>query len=66
MHAEGGAERFDEQGLRETWHTFEQNVPVGEQSDEQALDDVFVAQDGFGNFDAEFLRPNGTGDHGFK
>jgi hypothetical protein len=27
---------------------------------------VLVAQDGFSDFDAEFLRPDGTGDHGFK
>ena len=66
MHAEGGAERFDEQGLRETRHALEENVAIGEERDEQALDDVLVAQDGFGDFDAEFLRPDRTGDHGFK
>jgi hypothetical protein len=66
VNTEGGAERFDEQGLRETGHALEKNVAIGEERDEQALDDVLVAQDGFGDFDAKFLRPDGTSDHGFK
>jgi len=50
----------------ETRHTLEEDVAVGEQRDHQALDDVLVAEDSFGNFSAEFLRPNGTGDHGMR
>jgi hypothetical protein len=41
-------------------------VAFGEERAAQALDDVLVAQDGFGDFDAKFLRPDGTSDHGFK
>jgi len=63
LDAEGGAEGFDEEGFGETRHALEEDVAVGEEGDEQALDDGILADDGFADFVAEFLGPSGTGDH---
>ncbi len=64
LHAEGGAEGFDEQRLGETGHALEEHMAVGEEGDEQALDGRILADDGLADFFAQFLGPDGTGDHG--
>jgi hypothetical protein len=38
-------------------------VAVGEERDQQAFDDGFLADDGLGDFGAEFLGPSGTVEH---
>jgi len=60
LDAEGGAEGFDEQGLGEAGHAFEEDVAVGEEGDEQALNDGVLADDGFADFFTQFLGPSGT------
>ena len=52
--------RLDEQRLGEAGHALEEHVAVGEQRDEQALDDGVLADDGLADFFAEFLGPSGT------
>jgi len=66
LHAEGGAEGFDEEGLGEAGHTFEQHVAVGEEGDQQPLHGVVLADHGLADFIAKFLGPNGAGKHGGK
>ncbi len=41
-------------------------MSVGEERDEQALDDGILADDGAADFFTQFLRPYGTGDHDWK
>jgi hypothetical protein len=38
-------------------------VAVGEEGDQQTFNNGFLADDGFGDFGAEFLGPGGTGEH---
>ena len=64
LHAQRLAERLDEERLGEAGHALEQHVAVGEQGDQQALDDDILADDGLGDFGAEFLGPGGTVGHG--
>jgi hypothetical protein len=63
LDAEGRTEGFDEQRLGEAGHAFKQDVAVGEERNEQAFDDGILADDGFGDFSAEFLGPSGTVEH---
>ena len=42
---DAGAQGLDGQGLGEAGHAFEQHVAVGEQADEQAVHEVFLADD---------------------
>jgi len=51
----GGAERFDEQGLREAGHALEEHVPVGEQGDQEPLHYGILADHGTADFIAKFL-----------
>ena len=64
LDADGRAERSDEEGLGEAGHAFEEDVAVGQQGDQHAFDDSFLADDGLANFVAEFLGPIRTVDHG--
>src|SRR5690606_2615045 len=50
----------DEQGLGQAGHAFEQHVSVGEEGDEQALDNLILTDDGLADFGAKFLGPSGT------
>ena len=64
LNAQGGAERLDEEGLGEAGHALEQHMAVGEEGDEQALDDGILADDSLADFCAEFLGPSGAVNHG--
>lgn len=66
LHAEGHAERAHEEGLGQAGHTFEQNVPVGQQGHEQALDYGILSDDSFANFITKLLRPGRTSNHEYK
>ena len=63
LHAKGAAEATDEQGLGEAGHAFEEDVAVGEEGDEQAFDDLVLADDGLADFSAQFLGPSLSGVH---
>jgi hypothetical protein len=47
------------QRFRQARHAFEQDVAVGEQADEQALDELFLADDDVGDFLAQRANPRG-------
>ena len=55
LDAEGGAERLDEERLGEAGHALEEDVAVGEEGDEQALDGGILADDGLADFVAQFF-----------
>ncbi len=55
LDAEGGAEGAHEQGLGEAGHALEQDVAVGEEGEEEAFDDFILADDGAGDFGADFF-----------
>jgi hypothetical protein len=55
VDAEGGAEGFDEERFSEARHAFEEDVAVGEEGQEEAFDDVGLANDGLGNFVPNFF-----------
>jgi hypothetical protein len=38
-------------------------MAIGEESDEQALDDRVLTDDSFTDFISQFLRPSGAGNH---
>jgi hypothetical protein len=63
VDAEGGAEGADEEGFREAGHALEEDMAVGEEGDEEALDGGVLTDDGFADFSAEFLGPSGTVEH---
>ena len=63
LDAEGGTEGLDEQGFCEAGHALEQDMAVGEEGHQETFHDGVLADDGFGNFGAEFLGPSGTGEH---
>lgn len=66
LDAESGAEALDEEGFGEAGHALEQDMAIGQERNEQALDDIGLADDGLVDFLMKFLRPGGTGDHAKK
>jgi hypothetical protein len=63
LDAHGGAKRPDEERLGEARHALEEDVTIGKQGDQQALNDSILADDSLADFVAEFLGPSRTGDH---
>ncbi len=63
LHAKRGTERLDEQCLGQAGHALEEDMTIGQQRDEQALDNRILADDGLADFFAEFLGPGGSGGH---
>ena len=49
-HAIAGGERLDRQRLGQAGHAFEQDVAVGEQPDEQAVDQMLLADNHASHF----------------
>src|SRR5262249_14676566 len=48
-------QRVDHEGLGETWHTFEQVVPAGEDGDEEFLEHLALADDDLGKLRQHLL-----------
>jgi hypothetical protein len=63
LHAQRAAEAAHEEGLGEAGHALEEDVAVGEEGDEQALDNLVLADDGLADFGAQFLGPSLSGIH---
>ena len=45
LDVDGRGERLDRQGFGQARHAFQQDVPVGQQADDQAFDQVILADD---------------------
>ena len=56
QHAAEGAQQ---RGLAEAGHAFEQNVAAGEQADQDAIDDVLLADDDLADFLAHLIEMTG-------
>ena len=52
-------ERADGQRLGQSGHAFEQDVAVGQQADEQPVNELFLADDDVGDFLAQLADPGG-------
>jgi len=55
LDPEGSAEGLDEEGLSQAGHALEEDMAVGEEGNEQALDGGILADDGLADFFAEFI-----------
>ena len=54
--AEDAGERPEQGCLSQTGDAFQQDVPAGEQADDNAVDHILLADDNFGNFCADTVE----------
>ena len=71
LEAEGVGEGLDGGGFGEAGDAFEEDVAAGDEADEEAVDEAFLADEDFGDFGAEVLDDGGLGGkvgvaHGFS
>ena len=53
----GGSERADGEGFSQPRHAFEQHVAVGEQSDKETVNQLFLTDNDSGDLRAKFFDP---------
>ena len=59
LRCKHAAERPQQGGLAEPGHAFEQNVAAGQQTDQDAVDDVLLADDDLADFLAHLIEMTG-------
>ena len=58
-------QRADTEGFREAGHAFEQDMPIGEQADQQPVHQLFLPDDDAADFGAQSFDPAGRSRHLF-
>lgn len=53
FNVDGGGQGLDREGLGQTRHTFQQNVPIAEKADDEAFDQVILANNHFADLAEE-------------
>ncbi len=64
VHVDAGGQGFERQGLGEARHAFQQDVAVGEQRDQQPVEQVLLADDDARHLRLQRLDPGGILQHG--
>ena len=54
---DAGGHRFDREGFRQARHAFEKNVAIGEQAEQQPIDQIFLPDDDMSNLFAQRRNP---------
>ncbi len=57
LSCRGAREGSQQRGLAEAGNAFQQHMAAGEQTDQDAFDDVILADDNFGDFAADSIEP---------
>src|SRR5262249_46843010 len=65
MQTDRGCESFERKRLRETGHTFEKDVAIAKQTNDQAINELFLTNDHASHLLAKRLHPLGVGAHSF-
>ena len=65
LHLRGRRERFERERLRQAGHAFQKDVAVGDEADEQAVHEMFLANEDAADFLAQRRDPRGILAHGF-
>ncbi len=63
---DGGGEGADGEGFGEAGNAFEEDVAIGEESDEEAIDEVILTDEDAADFGAERIDPGSGGGYGFE